>query len=157
MDQDWADNAWRTTLALFPLPFLLPLKSLQRILSCSRSNSDTFCNTWALLKLWHYFTRTLRIERWLTLPSLVTLLLPPLRNTASQDTQFISLLPTLAISFIGSPLGKRRSQRGLLKRNPMLLPLHASLPETSGFSSRNPLPLRFLRLCDAIRPPQFQC
>ena len=40
------------------LPFLLPLKSLQRILRCSRSNSGTFCNTLALLKLWHYFTHT---------------------------------------------------------------------------------------------------
>ena len=50
-----------------------------------------FCNTWALLKPWHYFTHTLGIERWLTLPSLVTLLLPPLGSIASQDTQFISL------------------------------------------------------------------
>ena len=36
------------------------------------------------------------------MPSLVTLLLPPLGSIASQDTQFISLLPILAISSIES-------------------------------------------------------
>ena len=45
LDREYWEDYFGSLLALgqiLPLPFLLQLKSLQRILSCSRSNSDTF-------------------------------------------------------------------------------------------------------------------
>ena len=114
----WLSTRTRPDLAFAILPLL---KFSLRKLSFWRWNFDTLRNAWALLnfgtKLWACFTHTRETDI----------------LSQGQATLFISLLPTLATSFIRNLLRETK----IAKQNSMLLPLLASLPEVLGFSSRS--------------------